>query len=367
MKQEYYFQQMNREEKQVYRAMYDGFTALSPEFPVLRLERKELSEIFFRLRLDHPAIFYVSSFTYRFFDQADYVHLIPEYLFEKKKIKEHQKALEGRITRLLRPMQELTPEEQEKSIHDFILENVTYDKLQKQYSHEIIGPLQQGIGVCEGIAKSVKILCDALNVWCIIAICGNNPEKGIKYRHTWNIIRLDGKYYHLDATFDNSLGRSGSGKPEIRYDYFNLDDKAVFRDHEPLIAPAPACTDNSRFYYKDKKLSFTKTEDVYKRSLQAAKKGKTLTFHWRGGYLTREVLGELLDLMQQAGAQKNKTAVVSLNWAQAVLRLHYVDTAEGGTGMTSVDEKSANNPEAAERQVHFTMEEANEGEQIDIE
>ena len=115
MKQEYYFQQMNREEKQVYRAMYDGFTALSPEFPVLRLERKELSEIFFRLRLDHPAIFYVSSFTYRFFDQADYVHLIPEYLFEKKKIKEHQKALEGRITRLLRPMQELTPEEQERA------------------------------------------------------------------------------------------------------------------------------------------------------------------------------------------------------------------------------------------------------------
>lgn len=164
-----------------------------------------------------------------------------------------------------------------------------------------------------------------------------------------------------------ALGRSGSGKPEIRYDYFNLDDKAVFRDHEPLIAPAPACTDNSRFYYKDKKLSFTKTEDVYKRSLQAAKKGKTLTFHWRGGYLTREVLGELLDLMQQAGAQKNKTAVVSLNWAQAVLRLHYVDTAEGGTGMTAVDEKSANNPEAAERQIHFTMEEANEGEQIDIE
>lgn len=180
MKQEYYFQQMNREEKQVYRAMYDGFTALSPEFPVLRLERKELSEIFFRLRLDHPAIFYVSSFTYRFFDQADYVHLIPEYLFEKKKIKEHQKALEGRITRLLRPMQELTPEEQEKSIHDFILENVTYDKLQKQYSHEIIGPLQQGIGVCEGIAKTVKLFCDRLGIDCLIAVSEADPEHGVR-------------------------------------------------------------------------------------------------------------------------------------------------------------------------------------------
>ena len=82
-----------------------------------------------------------------------------------------------------------------------------------------------------------------------------------------------------------------------RQDYFNLDDKAIFRDHEPLIAPAPACTDSDHFYYKEKKLSFTKQEDVYKRSLQAAKKGKTLTFHWRGGYLTKEVLRELLDLI----------------------------------------------------------------------
>ena len=114
MKQEYYFQQMNREEKQVYRAMYDGFTALSPEFPVLRLERKELSEIFFRLRLDHPAIFYVSSFTYRFFDQADYLHLIPEYLFEKSKIKDHQKAMNARVEKLARPAAKLSELEKEK-------------------------------------------------------------------------------------------------------------------------------------------------------------------------------------------------------------------------------------------------------------
>ena len=52
-------------------------------------------------------------------------------------------------------------------------------------------------------------------------------------------------------------------------DYFNLDDQQIFRDHEPLIAPAPHCTDHDYFYYKEKKLSFTRQEDVYKRSLQA--------------------------------------------------------------------------------------------------
>ena len=79
---------------------------------------------------------------------------------------------------------------------------------------------------------------------------------------------------------------------EIRYDYFNLNDKSIFRDHEPLIAPAPKCEDGEHFYYKEKKLSFTKTEDVYKRALQTAKKGRVFTFHWRGGYLTKAVLDE---------------------------------------------------------------------------
>ena len=52
----------------------------------------------------------------------------------------------------------------------------------------------------------MKVLCDALGIWCMIAVCGNNPEKGIKYRHTWNIVKIDGQYYHLDVTFDNTLG-----------------------------------------------------------------------------------------------------------------------------------------------------------------
>ena len=230
----------------------------------------------------------------------------------------------ARVEKLTRPAKQLSEEEKEKYVHDFICENIRYDKLKKPYSHEIIGPLGQGVGVCEGIAKAVKVLLDALGVWCIIALCGNNPEKGIKYRHTWNIVKIGGKYYHLDATFDNTL-TSDSRQEEIRYDYFQLSDKQIFRDHEPLIAPAPKCVDADHFYYKEKKLSFTKTEEVYKRCLQAAKKGKTLTFHWRGGYLTREVLTELLDLMRRAGAEKSKTPAIQLNWPQAVIRVRYQD------------------------------------------
>ena len=179
----------------------------------------------------------MSSYKYRYYKDSPNLIFIPEYLFDKKKICEHQKAMTARVEKLIRPAQKLSEWEKEKYVHDFICENIRYDKLKKSYSHEIIGPLGQGVGVCEGIAKAVKVLLDALGVWCVIAICGNNPEKGIKYRHTWNIVKIGGTYYHLDTTFDNTLGKDRETS-EIRYDYFNLDDSQIFRDHEPLIAPA---------------------------------------------------------------------------------------------------------------------------------
>lgn len=251
--------------------------------------------------------------------------MIPEYLFDKGKVKDHQKAMKARIAKLARPAESLTEWEKERYIHDFICTGVRYDKLKKPYSHEIIGPLGQGVGVCEGIAKTVKILCDSLGIWCMIAISEANPEKNIKYRHAWNIVRIGGRYYHLDATFDNSLGHGET----IRYDYFNLDDKQLFRDHEPALYPAPPCSDGDHFYYREKKLSFTKTEDVAKRAAQAVKKGKPLVFHWRGGYLTRAMVEELLTLLEEAAKQKGKHVRAGLNWPQAVFSAEFIDELPG--------------------------------------
>ena len=304
--EQYYYNHMNKAQQAAYHSILSGVKNLADEFQIPALEGEELYNVFFQMRLDHPEIFWVSSYKYRYYKDSPNLIFIPEYLFDKKKICEHQKAMTARVEKLIRPVQKLSEWEKEKYVHDFICENIRYDKLKKSYSHEIIGPLGQGVGVCEGIAKAVKVLLDALGVWCVIAICGNNPETS-----------------------------------EIRYDYFNLDDSQIFRDHEPLIAPAPHCGDHEHFYYKEKKLSFTKKEDVYKRSLQAAKKGRVLIFHWRGGYLTKEVLKELLELIRKAGDEKDKTAMVSINWPQAVIRVQYTDM---------------------QVQESVTIEEANEGE-----
>lgn len=322
--EKYYYSKMNKSQKAVYRAMKTGLESLSTSFQIPLMPGSDLAEVYFLLRLDNPEIFYAEGATYRYYPDSNNAEMIPEYLFDKKKVQDHQKAMKSRVEKLVRPAEKMSETEKLHYIHDFICENVRYDKLKKQYSHEIIGPLGQGVGVCEGIAKSVKILCDALGVWCIIAISENNPEKGIKYRHAWNIVKVNGKYYHLDVTFNNSLSKEQG----IRYDYFLLADKQVFRDHEPVIWQVPECGDSDSFYYKAKKLSFTKMEDVRKRSAQAVKKGRILTFHWRGGYMTKEVVQEMLDIFEEEAVKKSKHAKVALNWPQAVVRVSFEDKLE---------------------------------------
>ncbi len=336
----YYYSLLNKNQQKAYHAIKTGLLALAPAFPVLRLDARELADIYFMVRMDCPEIFYTVKYSYRFYADSEHVEMIPEYLFTKNKIKDHQEAMRSRIKKLARPAEKMNEKEKEQYIHDFICANVRYDKLKKPYSHEIIGALGQGVAVCEGIAKAVKMLCQELGIWCIIALSEANPEKGIKYRHAWNIVRINGSYYHLDATFDNTLGKTDA----VRYDYFNLSDSQIFRDHEPVIWKVPPCTDSDHSWYREKKLSFTKYEDVQKRALQAVKKGKQLLFHWRGGYLTREVLTELLRIVEEEAQKKEKYAYLSLNWPQAVMLFSFENLV---------------------REERIVMEDANEGERYE--
>lgn len=331
---DYYYTLLNKEQQKAYFMIQEGLLNLKDSFPVLKLSQKELSDIYFLVRLDHPEIFWSVTFSYKFYSDSSMVELSPKYLFHKDKIREHQKAMDSRIKKLCSQAQKLDEKGKELFIHDFICNNVKYDKLKKEYSHEIIGSLGNGVAVCEGMAKAVKVLCDNLGIWCIIALSEANPEKSIKYRHAWNVIKIDGKYYHLDATFDNTVSKSGI----LRHDYVNLADKQIFRDHEPVIWKIPECSDNDHFYYKENKISWTTLDEVRNRTKQAVKKGKVLLFHWRGGYLTKEVFKELLEIFSSEAKVKNKSASCSVNWAQAVICVSFTEAVDNEYLIEEVNE-----------------------------
>lgn len=174
----YYYGQLSRPLQSVYDALLGGFCALAPGVRIPMLDEKQLADVYLRLKLDEPLLFYVTGYRCRWMAGAAHMELLPEYLFDKAKIRAQQQAVSARLARLTRPLAGKTELEKELAIHDFILENVRYDKLQKAYSHEILGPMTQGVGVCEGIAKTVKALCDQLGLWCIVALSEVDPRAG---------------------------------------------------------------------------------------------------------------------------------------------------------------------------------------------
>ena len=66
----FYYNHMNKNQQAAYRAMQQGLTNLSDEFQIPRLEGKDLSNVFFELRLDHPEIFWDSGFKYKYYPDS---------------------------------------------------------------------------------------------------------------------------------------------------------------------------------------------------------------------------------------------------------------------------------------------------------
>jgi Uncharacterized protein involved in cytokinesis, contains TGc (transglutaminase/protease-like) domain len=109
-----------------------------------------------------------------------------------------------------------------KAIHNYIINRVSYDKtLQK---HSAYNALFNKSAVCEGYSLvAYRMFTDAGLQSRIIT---GTADGGA---HSWNIVKVNGKWYNIDLTWDDPI--TSSGKQVLRYDYFLKNAKA-FSDHK---------------------------------------------------------------------------------------------------------------------------------------
>lgn len=105
--------------------------------------------------------------------------------------------------------------EQLKSIHDTICYSTVYDE-SADFCSSAVGTLLGNGSVCEGYAKTFKLICDRLDIPCVLAI--GNFDLETLVAHMWNYVQMeDGKWYAVDVTWDDLNGKYGF---ELKYDYF---------------------------------------------------------------------------------------------------------------------------------------------------
>lgn len=154
---------------------------------------------------------------------------------KEKRIKMKQLA-EKKATAVLKKIIHpgMTDLQKEKVIHDYIVNNTVYDY--KNYRKGTIpmeaytdyGVLIPGSAVCDGYAKAMFRLLNQAGVKCLY-IVGTASDGKNSFGHAWNKVKINGKYYNVDATWDDPV--YSNGKNGITYEYYNKSDKQFKKDH----------------------------------------------------------------------------------------------------------------------------------------
>jgi len=173
------------------------------------------------------------SFTYN--DQGRF-SLIIEHIYTEEEITKINYIVDNKIKELI--IDTMTNEEKVKIIHDYIIDNTTYDTLKTENIHDdtyksntAYGVLIQGYGICSGYSDAISIFLNKLNI---------KNYKISNDTHIWNLVYLNGVWSHLDATWDDPISKFNENRDTyflINYDELvNLDDnthsfdKTIYRE-----------------------------------------------------------------------------------------------------------------------------------------
>ena len=78
----FYYSKMNKMQQAAYHAICQGVLQMEKEIQVPRMSGEELYNVFFRMRLDHPEIFWATVYKYKYYNDSPNLIFVPEYLFE---------------------------------------------------------------------------------------------------------------------------------------------------------------------------------------------------------------------------------------------------------------------------------------------
>ena len=138
------------------------------------------------------------SFTY---NNKGNFSLTIEHVYTKEEITELNYVIDNKIETLIKD--NMNTQEKIKIIHDYIIDNTSYDTLKTDNisdttykSNTAYGVLIQGYGICSGYSDTMAIFLNKLDI---------ENYKVSNDNHIWNLIYVNGKWVHLDATWDDPV------------------------------------------------------------------------------------------------------------------------------------------------------------------
>ncbi|MFS0873509.1 transglutaminase domain-containing protein [Paenibacillus xylanilyticus] len=159
------------------------------------------------------------AFNYKGSNVSAEVHVNLSY----RETKEQTDYVNRKVTSVLKEIitPGMTNHEKVKAIHDWIVLNLAYDtSLQKYTAYD---GLVTGSTVCQGYSLLAYRMLERVGI-------DNRIVEGTAgdQLHAWNIVNLDGKWYHMDTTWDDP---TPDRRGKVSHNYYLLSDDEMARDH----------------------------------------------------------------------------------------------------------------------------------------
>ena len=139
------------------------------------------------------------------------------FYMSKSEIEDFLAKADKILADIIKP--EMTLLEKEKAVHDYICLNTEY-KLGVS-DKGAYGVIVDHKGACDAISDATSLLLKRAGVEVIKVSHGWAGQA-----HAWNMVKIGGRYYHLDCTWDIVDSRNGN----ISYEYFNVDDVFLLKE-----------------------------------------------------------------------------------------------------------------------------------------
>lgn len=253
--QEYYFKQLNEEEQRVYRELLKGIRAREKDFYLTLSQDDSIDRCYHAVLKDHPEIFWVHNHEKIYkttYSDSDYCTFTPGYIYTESEISEIQNAMEAGFQEVssLIPA-DASDYEKVRIVYTYVIDNTQYQASDDDQS--IAGVFWKKEAVCAGYAGAVQYLLERIGVPCIYV---DGSTQGSTEGHAWNIVKLHGEYYYVDATngdqpdFLNGNAAQLEEHKTIIYDYLcpfpEEYEKKYIRSEELTV---PDCTAKDMNFY----------------------------------------------------------------------------------------------------------------------
>lgn len=144
----------------------------------------------------HPEIFWFSH-QYRFDESSSTLYL--KYNFIPKRKDFFSKEIDNAVSFLFQPdrLKNLSELEKVTYVYKWIVNNTTYNEY-SSFNQTIYSVLINRNSVCTGYAKTAQYLLSILGIESELVFGKFHADKSDGGRHGWNIVKIDGDWYHVD-------------------------------------------------------------------------------------------------------------------------------------------------------------------------